>query len=52
MASHRLSRSLYPAYWILRLASSLYVIDLLTRLDDELPIEEFTVGYHIEAMKS
>jgi SAM-dependent methyltransferase len=39
------------AYWILKVASSLQMAQWLARLDDDIQIDEFTVGYHVEAIK-
>lgn len=51
-----LSRRMYPPWhpadWLCRVASSHRVARWLSRLDDEIPIEEFTVGYHVEAQKA
>jgi len=41
----------HPARWILRIAGTVYVAEWLSRLDDDLPVNEFTVGYHVEAVK-
>ena len=38
-------------YWVLKMASSLRIAQWLARLDDEIRIDEFTVGYHVEAVK-
>lgn len=42
---------LHPAYWLLRLGFGRVLPAWLARLDDERLIEEFTVGYHVEARK-
>ena len=49
--SHRRFPRWHPARWLLRAASSDYVARWISRLDDEIPIDEFTVGYHVEALK-
>lgn len=49
--SHRNYRLWNPMYWILRLAFGRLVPIWFSRLDDEFLIEEFTVGYHVEARK-
>jgi SAM-dependent methyltransferase len=40
------------AYWILKVASSLQMAQYLALLDDEIQVDEFTVGYHVEAIKA
>jgi SAM-dependent methyltransferase len=40
-----------PAYWTLRLVRNRRLFRWLARLDDEIPIDEFTAGYHVEARK-
>jgi len=42
----------HPLRCFLRVVSSYFVAKWLTQLDDEIPIEEFTVGYHVEAIKT
>lgn len=42
---------LHPAYWLLRLGFARALPRWLARLDDEHPIEDFTVGYHLTARK-
>ena len=49
--THRWYPLWHPVRWLLRGASSYRVAKWLTQLDDEIPIEEFTVGYHVEARK-
>ncbi len=46
----RYSRA-HPLHWVLRLGFRRYLPRWLARLDDERLIEEFTVGYHVEARK-
>jgi SAM-dependent methyltransferase len=41
----------HPIGWLLRVASSCNAAKWLMRLDVEIPIDEFTVGYHVEAIK-
>jgi SAM-dependent methyltransferase len=41
----------HPAYWLLRYGFGRALPRWLARLDDEQLIEEFTVGYHVEARK-
>lgn len=48
---HRRYSRAHPAYWLLRLGFTRYFPRWLARLDDEQLIEEFTVGYHVEARK-
>jgi SAM-dependent methyltransferase len=50
--SHRRYPRWHPARWLLRVASGDRVARWLTRLDDEIPIDEFTVGYHVEAVRT
>jgi SAM-dependent methyltransferase len=40
----------HPLYWLLRVAGHL-MAGWLIRLDDAIPVDEFTVGYHVEARK-
>jgi SAM-dependent methyltransferase len=40
----------HPLYWIMHVAS-LVMAGWVIRLDDEIPVDEFTVGYHVEARK-
>lgn len=47
----RIYPSWHPLSWVIRLAGSYPVARWLTRLDDQIPVEEFTVGYHVEAVK-
>lgn len=49
--SHRNYRRWHPMYWVLSLAFSRFLPEWFSRLDDEIFIEEFTVGYHVEARK-
>jgi SAM-dependent methyltransferase len=49
--SHRNYRRWHPMYWVLILAFSCFIPRWFSRLDDEIFIEEFTVGYHVEARK-
>ncbi|MEW6252689.1 MAG: class I SAM-dependent methyltransferase [Planctomycetota bacterium] len=42
---------LHPAYWLLRIGFRRLLPRWLAKLDDEQLIEEFTVGYHVEARK-
>lgn len=49
--SRRNYRGWHPMYWVLRLAFSRCIPNWFSRLDDEILIEEFTVGYHVEARK-
>ncbi len=42
---------LHPAYWLLRLGFSRWLPLWLDKLDDEELIEDFTIGYHVEARK-
>lgn len=48
---HRGYGCMHPAYWLLKLGFGRYLPRWLDRLDDEQLIEEFTVGYHVEARK-
>jgi SAM-dependent methyltransferase len=41
----------HPLYWLLRIGARKYLAAWLARLDGEFPIEEFTVGFHVEARK-
>ncbi len=41
----------HPLHWILRFIVSSYVAKWLAQLDDETIVDEFTVGYHVEAIK-
>ena len=50
--THRHYPRWHPARWLLRVASSRHVAKWFARLDKEIPIEEFTVGYHVEAVKT
>lgn len=49
-ARRRYARA-HPARWALRLVRGGALARWLTRLDDEMPVDEFTVGYHVEAVK-
>lgn len=49
--SQRKYRFYHPIQWVLSFVGSYFVAKWLTNLDDELPIEEFTVGYFVEAIK-
>lgn len=49
--SHRNYKRWHPMYWVLRLAFSRFIPIWFSRLDGEIFIEEFTVGYHVEARK-
>lgn len=42
----------HPAHWLLQVGFRTLLPRWLERLDDEELIEEFTVGYHVEARKS
>jgi len=42
---------LHPAYWLLRLGFARCLPRWLAKLDDENLIEDFTIGYHVEARK-
>lgn len=42
---------LHPLHWLVKLGLGTYLPRWLARLDDERLIEEFTVGYHVEARK-
>ncbi|MCX5998700.1 MAG: methyltransferase domain-containing protein [Chloroflexi bacterium] len=50
--SHRNYKRWHPTYWVLSLAFSRFIPKWFSRLDDEIFIEEFTVGYHVEARKT
>lgn len=39
----------HPMHWVLRVGFRVLAPRWLTRLDDEIPVTEFTVGYHVEA---
>lgn len=41
----------HPINWFLKAGSSDRFSKWMTRLDDKIPIDEFTVGYHVEAIK-
>lgn len=41
----------HPIRWLLRFAASYSLATWLARLDEEIPIGEFTVGYHVEGVK-
>jgi SAM-dependent methyltransferase len=41
----------HPAHWALRAMASKRVAQWLTELDEQIPVTEFTVGYHVEAQK-
>jgi len=49
--SHRHYRRWHPMYWVLHLAFTVIIPIWFSRLDNEILIEEFTVGYHVEARK-
>lgn len=49
--SHRRDPRWHPVRWLLRVVGSHAVARWLARLDVEIPIVEFTVGYHVEALK-
>lgn len=49
--AHRHYRRWHPMYWVLTLAVSRFIPIWFSRLDEEIFIEEFTVGYHVEARK-
>ncbi len=49
--THRQYPDWHPIGWLLRIASSYNVAKWLMRLDVEIPVDEFTVGYHVEAIK-
>jgi SAM-dependent methyltransferase len=44
-------RPWHPLHWGVRVGFRLLAPVWLSRLDDEVPVEEFTVGYHVEARK-
>lgn len=44
-------RRWHPVHWLLALAQSRLLAHWLTYLDDTVPIDEFTVGYLVEAVK-
>jgi ubiquinone/menaquinone biosynthesis C-methylase UbiE len=50
--SRRSYRRWHPMYWVLRLAFCRFIPEWFSSLDDEILIEEFTVGYHVEARKT
>jgi hypothetical protein len=50
--SHRRYPRWHPARWLLRVASGDRIARWFTRLDNEIPIDEFTVGYHVEAVRT
>jgi ubiquinone/menaquinone biosynthesis C-methylase UbiE len=45
-------RRWHPMYWLLQVGARRCLTRWLARLDDEYPIAEFTVGFHVEAMKA
>jgi SAM-dependent methyltransferase len=49
--THRRYPFWHPVSWMLRVASSRHVAKWLMRLDVQIPIAEFTVGYHVEAIR-
>jgi SAM-dependent methyltransferase len=49
--AHRQYSRLHPAYWMLQLGFRRALPRWLAGLDDEHVIDEFTVGYHVEARK-
>jgi ubiquinone/menaquinone biosynthesis C-methylase UbiE len=49
--AHQRYPTWHPVSWLLRVASGDYVAKWLMRLDVEIPIDEFTVGFHVEAIK-
>ncbi len=49
--SHHRYSKWHPVRWLLRVASSYPVAKWLSKMDDKIPIDEFTVGYHIEIQK-
>ncbi|MBI5865088.1 MAG: methyltransferase domain-containing protein [Planctomycetes bacterium] len=49
---HRRYSRWHPAYWLLQVGFRTLLPKWLARLDDEQLIEEFTVGYHVEARKT
>ena len=50
--AHRRYHRWQPGFWLLRIASSDPIARWLTTLDDQIPIDEFTAGYHVEAVKT
>ncbi|MDD1753948.1 MAG: class I SAM-dependent methyltransferase [Methanotrichaceae archaeon] len=49
--SHRNYKRWHPMYWVLSLAFGRFIPVWFSSLDNEIFIEEFTVGYHVEARK-
>jgi SAM-dependent methyltransferase len=49
-SNHRYPRW-HPITWLLKAGSSSLFAKWMARLDDNIPIDEFTVGYHVEAIK-
>ncbi len=49
--AHRPYPIYHPLRWLLRALVSYPVVRWLNHLDDTLPVDEFTVGYHVEALK-
>ena len=41
----------HPMHWVTRVGFRLLAPRWLSRLDDEVPVPEFTVGYHVEATR-
>lgn len=41
----------HPLYWVSRLGFRVVAPLWLTKMDDEVPVAEFTVGYHVEATR-
>ena len=50
--SHRRYPRWHPVGWLLRIVGSYTAARWLAKQDDEIPVNEFTVGYHVEAVKS
>lgn len=51
ISSHRQYPLWHPLHWVLRLGLGYLLPVWFSKLDDEFFIEEFTVGYHVEARK-
>ena len=52
LQEHRNYRGWHPMHWVLRLGFKRVVPMWLTRVDANIPVYEFTVGYHVEARRA
>jgi SAM-dependent methyltransferase len=51
LQQHRHYPVWHPVRWIIHIAASYTVARWLTQLDEEIPVDEFTAGYHVIASK-